>query len=256
MREQVEAARTLLKIRPGRKLASADNPGDLDRAVPPDPNTIGLSVGTDWGSIAGAWLTEWERTGNTQMRDRLLASMRTLGEQPHGFFTTGLTMNLNTGAYDVAPTGEIGISHLNAVFGLVEVCAELIQLLDVPGFRKVWLDYCELYNGSAELQTERLGKPIRGAGLRQGHSRLTAYFAKQTGNAEMAKRAWSEFQGSDGGPGGGRPRRAPQREKVSGPAVLRPVEEARFVSTNGTAQWGLAAIQCLALAGDSIPDPA
>jgi hypothetical protein len=72
----------------------------------------------------------------------------------------------------------------------------------------------------------------------------------------MAKRAWSEFNGSEGGPGAGRPRRAPQREKVSGPAVLRPVEEARFVSTNGTAQGGLAAIQCRALAGDSIPDPA
>ncbi|HEY5551596.1 MAG TPA: Tat pathway signal sequence domain protein, partial [Opitutaceae bacterium] len=102
MREQVEAARTLLKIRPGRKLASAENPGDLDRATPPDPDRIGLSVGTDWGSIAGAWLTEWERTGSPLMRDRLMASMRTLGEQPNGFFTTGLTMNLTTGAYDIA----------------------------------------------------------------------------------------------------------------------------------------------------------
>jgi hypothetical protein len=38
---------------------------------------------------------------------------------------------------------------------------------------------------------------------------------------------------------------------VLGPNVLRPVDEARGVSTNGTSQWSLAAIQCLALVGDT-----
>lgn len=38
-----------------------------------------------------------------------------------GFFSTGLTMNLNTGAYDIVKHDQAGISHLNAVFGLVEV---------------------------------------------------------------------------------------------------------------------------------------
>ena len=36
------------------------------------------------------------------------------------------------------------VSHLSAVFGLVEVCAELIALLDVPEFERAWLQYCEL----------------------------------------------------------------------------------------------------------------
>jgi hypothetical protein len=35
--------------------------------------------------------------------------------------------------------------------------------------------------------------------------------------------------------------------------VLRPVDEAAFVSTNATAQWGLAAIENLALAGNELP---
>ena len=34
---------------------------------------------------------------------------------------------------------------------------------------------------------------------------------------------------------------------------LNPIDEAAWVSTNATAQWGLAAIQCLALVGDSLP---
>jgi hypothetical protein len=254
MREQIDAGRALLRIPPGRKLASAITPGDLDRAKPKEADEIGLSVGTDWGSMAGAWLTEWERTGDQRMRDRLLASMKTLGAQPNGFFTTGLTMNLNSGAYDIATHNNVGISHLNAVFGLVEVCAELIQLLDVPEFRQVWLDYCELYNAPKELQKERLGKALSGNNLAQGHSRLTAYAAKLKNDEGLARRAWNEFFQSPGGVEGSRPRRVPQRQKVGGTDVLRPVEEAPFVSTNGSAQWGLAALECLALVGESTPE--
>ena len=42
--------------------------------------------------------------------------------------------------------------------------------------------------------------------------------------------------------------------RVQEPAVLKPVDETRFwVSTNASAQYGLAAIQCLALAGEPLP---
>jgi hypothetical protein len=44
-----------------------------------------------------------------------------------------------------------------------------------------------------------------------------------------------------------------ETKRIVGPAVLTPIDEAAFVSTNGTAQWGLATIQCLALAGNALP---
>ncbi|MEZ4699165.1 MAG: hypothetical protein R2834_02455 [Rhodothermales bacterium] len=247
MREQIEAGRALQRIPPGRKLASAEKPGDLDRARPTDPDRIGVSVGTDWGSLAGAWLTEWERTGDTRMRDRLVAGMQTLGRQPHGFFSTGQVMHLDTGAFDLVTHDEVGVSHLNAVFGLVEVCAELIQLLDVPEFEQAWLQYCTLYSAPAEEQERRLGQSFRNNGLRQGHSRLTAYAARATNDPALAARAWDEFSGR-----GGRipSARAPETTRLAGPDVLRPIDEAPTVSSNGTAQLGLAAIQCLALVGD------
>jgi hypothetical protein len=249
MREQIEAGHALVRIPPGRKLSSAETPGDLDRPKSKDPNLIGLSVGTDWGSLAGAWLTEWERTGDAAMRDRLLAGMRTLGQQPKGFFSTGLMMHLETGAFEIVKHNDVGVSHLNAVFGLVEVCAELNQLLDVPEFRRAWLDYCELYNASADEQRARLGSGLRGNGLRQGHSRLTAYAARLKSDPKLAERAWQEFLGGDSGPRRGN-RRGNQLVRISGPAVLRPVDEAPGVSTNDSAQSGLAAIQCLAWAGE------
>jgi hypothetical protein len=183
------------------------------------------------------------------MRERLLNGMRSIAAQPRGFFSAGAPMHLDSGKFEVNPSDKVAISHLSAAFGLPEVCAELIQLLDVPEFKTAWLDYCELYNATPELQTQRLGAPLRGNNLRQGHSRLTAYAAKLKGDPALAKRAWVELQTPEWGP---RRQRKPEAKRLQGPAVLRPVDEAAYVSTNDTAQSGLAIMQCLALAGDAL----
>lgn len=248
MREQIEAARALATIQANRKVAK-------ERVTAPDPHAteVYAGFGTDWGSLAGAWLTEWERTGDAQMRARLVASMRTIAAQPQGFFTGGARMELATGAFAPSPFKKPNVSHLSAVFGLVEVCAELVQLLpEVPEFKQAWLDYCRLYNAPKEEQAARFGAPLSGIGLEQGHSRLTAYAARQTGDAALAAHAWNEFLNPPGY-GRGRPRPKNQAVHVAGPAVLRPIDEAPGVSTNDTAQWGLAAMQCLALVGDRLP---
>jgi len=248
MREQVEAGYALLRIPPDRKLASAVAAGDLARGHSTDATRVGVGFGTDWGSLAGAWLTEWERTGSSRMRERLLASMRTIGSEPHGFFTRGATMNLETGAFSIPDHSGIGASHLNAVFGLVEVCAELIQLLDVPEFKRAWLQYCILYNATPEEQVAQLGQALHDVSLRQGHSRLTAYAAYINHDPALARRAWKEFFHGDGHPTDG----VFKTRHIVGPEVLRPIDEAPAVSSNGTAQWGLAAIECLAWAGEQL----
>jgi hypothetical protein len=249
MREQNEAHRTLVDIQPGRKLGPRGGPGGAAGSAGGRGSAV-LGFGTDWGSAASAWLTEWERTGDPVIRDRLLNSMRTIGAQPRGFFTSQSRMNLDTGEFEIATDDRVGVSHLSAVFGLVEVCAELVQLVDDAGFRRAWLDYCELYNAPAEEQQKRLGRALQGVNLQQGHSRLTAFAGRQQNKPELAKRAWQEFYG---GAGGIRRREEPSTRTIKGPDVLEPVDEAAWISTNGVAQWGLAAIQCLALAGDPPP---
>jgi hypothetical protein len=251
MREQIEGAQALQRIQPGRKLSAARNPGDLQRAGGGDADHVGVGFGTDWGSLAAAWLTEWERTGDPRMRARLVASMTTIGRQPRGFFTGSGRMDLKTGAFEISTDDRISVSHLSAVFGLVEVCAELIQLLDVPEFKRAWLDYCELYNATPEEQEKRLGQPLKRLNLQQGHSRLTAYAARQTSDPALGRRAWKEFYR---GAGGIRRHDDLATVRITGPAVLRPVDEAAFVSTNGVAQWGLAAIECLAMAAPELGD--
>ncbi len=238
MREQLEAARTLRTVPPGRKLADPE-----ERATDPDGDSAHLGFGTDWGSLASAWLTEWERTRDPRMRDRLLVSMQTIGAQPRGFFTGGERMNLSTGAFDIAKNDEVSVSHLSAAFGLPEVCAELIELLSVPEFERAWLQYCELYNAPADRQLAALGQELRGNGLQQGHSRLTAYAAFRRKDSALAARAWREF--AEGRMGYGRGQQFASK-RIEGPAVLNPVDEGPGISTNASAQWGLAGIVNLA----------
>jgi hypothetical protein len=245
MREQVEAARALSTIVPERKLPVARTRRRPDAGA----GRAYLGFGTDWGSIAGAWLTEWERTGEPEMRARLEASMRTIAAQPRGFLTGGGWMNLDTGAFDIATDTRPRVSHLSAAFGLPEVCAELIELIPHNTFERAWLQYCELYNAPAEEQQRALGAPLGQLNLRQGHSRLTAYAAYRKRDPALAARAWQEF---DGGRAGFPRERSFTSRRVEPPAVLNAVEEAAWVSTNGAAQWGLAAIECLALA-QSVP---
>ncbi len=244
LKEQVFAARALSRIQPGRKLENIRNskqPEYTEHKIP-------ASFGTDWGAIAAAWLTEWERTGDKEIRDRLVNSMKTIAAQPHGFFTGSGILHLDTGKFEISTSKALSVSHLNAVFGLTEIAEELIALVDVPEFTDAWLRYCRLYNAGAAEQEKELGQSLKKLNLGQGHSRLTAYAAYKEQDPQLAKRAWAEFYEGRAGivPG------AFKIEKIKGVQVLYPVAENKMISTNAVAQWALAAIQCLAYAGKAI----
>ncbi|NYD67059.1 exo-rhamnogalacturonan lyase family protein [Agromyces atrinae] len=216
----------------------------------PDRHALAVGLGTDWGALAATWLADWERTGNTRSRDRLLGTMADIAELPHGFLTGEALYDLESGRFDTT-RDRVSVSHLSAVFGLVEVCSELISLVDVPGFADAWADYCRLFLASPEEQERAVGAPLSGIHLEQAHSRLTAYAAARSGDPELAARAWREFEGV------GEwlvHRRDFTLRRVEGPATLRPVDEVPSVSTNDAAQYGLALIQNLALIGDALPE--
>ncbi|UZJ44960.1 Tat pathway signal sequence domain protein [Marinimicrobium sp. C6131] len=238
--EVIDAGEALRRVDPTRKLPNRE----------PVPGPDRLQVGTDWGSVAANWLTAWERTGDDQYRDRLVSAMRTIGGHPDGFFAGTYGFDADTKELLAPPEGDIEGSHLSSVFGLVEINAELIQLLDVPEYKAAWLRYCRLYNASDEQKVAAVGRAF-GTHLEAPHSRLTAYAAAQEGDARLAKRAWQEFQ-------------LPQEFarqwtgdfqailEVKPPQVLNPVVEAPWLSTNDASQWGLAAIQNLALIADEL----
>jgi hypothetical protein len=236
--ELVDADLKLADLNPTRKLPG--QPVVLAQAR--------IGIGTDWGSAANNWLTEWERTGDPRARGWLEAAMKTIGGCKHGFFDGTFGYDIKTKALIPLGKERISVSHLNAVFGLVEVCAELIDLIPVPEFEQAWLQYCTLYNASPEEQEKVLGVRLNGTSLRVAHSRLTAYAAHRKRDPALAARVWQEFRTHEYGPP-----EVTQTVHVEGPAVLNPVDEAAWVSTNDTAQWGIAAIQNLALAAPLAP---
>lgn len=207
---------------------------------------VEVGLGADWGSLAALWLTRWERHGDLQARDRLLGTMADIAALPYGFLTG--EARFTDGRFE-RDRRQISVSHLSAVFGLPEICAELVELVDVPGFEQVWLDYCRLYLASPDDQRAELGQALSGISLIQAHSRLAAYAAHRLGDASLAAAAWRAFEIGEGDQLNVNPLQSEPDwgvSRVGGPSVPMPVEEAPFVSTNDAAQYGLAVIQLLA----------
>ncbi|BCY07071.1 hypothetical protein [Actinoplanes sp. L3-i22] len=241
MRELVDSDQTFLALDPLRKIRT--------EPYTPDPHALSIGLGTDWSGLAAAWLTEWERRGPkaATAQKKLLATMRTIARMPNGFVTGSGLYDIDTGEFAVAAK-TVSVSHLSAMFGQVEICAELIGLVDVPGFEQAWLQYCRLFNATKAEQAAETGADFGNLILKQGHSRLSAYAAVRLNDAALAARAWKEFTGTDGYTDAS-PWQTTRRE---GPEVLNPVDEASWVDTNTTALYGLAAIQNLALIGDRL----
>ena len=78
MREVVDADYKSTEIDPMR-LASP-----LPEPIPYPGRVRG---GPDWLAFAGNWMTEWERTGDTKYRDKIIAGMDSIAKMPYGFLT-------------------------------------------------------------------------------------------------------------------------------------------------------------------------
>ncbi len=235
--EVLDADKQLANINPVRKL-----PGQ-----PFKVKESRIGVGTDWGSAVSNWLTAWERTGDPKYRAWIENSMRDIGKSKWGFFTDTFAFDIETKKMTPPEDSNPGASHLSTMFGLPEVCAELIQLLDVPEFYDAWIKYCMLYNAPREEQKKILGEKYRDPGFVISHSRITAWAAAMSKNRDLAKRAVKELLTNEWGP-------EPELKTrhIGGPFVLNPIDEAAWVSTNDSAQWGLAAIQVSALVTDAV----
>lgn len=233
--DMADSDRTLTQVDIGRKV-----PGAKPYAGP--PGTFEMGFGPSWTAVAGSWLTMWERTGNRQWRDRLVAGMQSIAALKFGWMAGGAPYDPRTHRFS-GPGDHIEISHLSAVFGAVEVNAELIQLIDLPAYKQVWVDFCQWFNAPKEEFLAHFGPPFGARNLREAYSRMTAYAARATGSTALMQRAVGEFYSGDQGLGTWV--RDP-RQTVAG------VLEWPQLSTNAAAQWGLAAIQLLALAPDAL----
>ncbi|KAE8381931.1 hypothetical protein BDV26DRAFT_48735 [Aspergillus bertholletiae] len=252
LEEAIDADKTYGILDPQRKVRT-------DGWTPEPGKPVAFSLGTDWAGLAAGWLIEWERRGPRwqEARKKLTGTAKGIASFKNGFVTGAGLYAISNGTLLPPPTdpnneGVVSISHLNAVFGMPEVISELLEYWgdDAPdGLKSAWLDYCYYYGATKAEQKARYGESFSGISLIQGHSRLTAYYANHSNNVTVAERAWKEFYNNTDGFTADEPWVS---EPVNGTAVLIPVDEASWISTNAVAQYGLAAIQDLALVGDAV----
>ncbi|RZA31903.1 MAG: Tat pathway signal sequence domain protein, partial [Lysobacteraceae bacterium] len=106
MRELLDSDQDLHKVDISRKLKTA--------GARPDA-FIGASFGTVWGSLISAWLAEWERTGDTRWRDKIVNGMQSIAALKYQWFAAGAPYDHRTGRFH-GPGDKASFSNLNGVF--------------------------------------------------------------------------------------------------------------------------------------------
>jgi hypothetical protein len=248
MREVVNTDYTSLTLDPMRL---AQPITDAEKKYP-----ARIRVGPDWLAFVSNWMTEWERTGDTQWRDKILAGVESLQAMPY-WIKSGKNLvygyDPKTGRlYQVS--NEVGSYNLATIQGGAQVVFELNEFLDHPGWQKMWLQYCRIGSAPADVLRQDQETGNEGADGRylgeqgafsQGTPRLAAYAYWKTKNAAFAKPATASLLRFGGGP--------IATTRVEGSRVLNPIDEAARISTNGAAQGGLSAIEILELCADQLP---
>ncbi|HEY5328392.1 MAG TPA: twin-arginine translocation signal domain-containing protein [Acidobacteriaceae bacterium] len=219
MREALQADKSIIAFDPMR-LADPPRPDD-------EKFVARVRSGPDWLAIAGNWMTEWERTGDTRWRDKIVAGMKSMEAMPYGF-RTGRNMLMG---FDPA-TGKLtarddtrGTYNLATIMGGAELMFELNLSIDDPAWKKVWTDFCA----------------DSGASISAG--KLRAYAYSVTKDPALAQSAIASVRANRHLGGRAEP-----------PDVLAPMDDG--TDTNGSSQDNLNAIAVLEFCADALPTAA
>ena len=190
-----------------------------------------LRIGPDWLAYAGNWMTEWERTGNTVYRDKIIAGMKSISALPNRLFTgpKALGFDPETGIITTECDPKLeSTNHLMTIMGGFEIANEMMRMIDIPEWKDAWLDHAARYKKKAwELSHSRFRI-----------SRLMAYAAYHLRDRQMAEEAWTDlFTRLEHTP-------APSFRitTILPPEVPAPLDECTSISTNDAALWRLDAI--------------
>ena len=234
MREVVDVDSKVTEIDPMREASPL---------TAPNPYPGRVRGGPDWLAFIGNWMTEWERTGDTKYRDKIIAGMDSIQKMPYGFLSGPNQLY----GYDPA-TGKLypmvedgfGTYNLATIMGGGEVVFELNELIDHAGWNTVWLQYCRLHTAPKAVVARDKSAGTQGEDGRYARpGRLAAYLYWKTKNPAYAAKAWAGV-------------RIPNltARGLKGPDVLNPIEDVSGLSTNSVSQGCLEAIEVLEMCGD------
>lgn len=197
-----------------------------------------LRIGPDWLAYAGNWMTEWERTGNTAYRDKIITGMKSIGALRHGLFTGNKALGYDPATGVISFDGDttmLNTNHLMTIMGGFEVMNEMLEMVDVPSFSRAWLDHATNYKRRAwDISSNKF--PVR---------RLMAYAAYKNKDSRLAAGAWNDLWTRVEHEARG----VFSLHDVMPPDVPEKLEEWDGISTNDAALWSLDAIYMLEVIG-------
>lgn len=211
------------------------------------PERTHIRIGPDWSALVSNWFSEWERTGDTQWKDRITKGISQLEAMPHGLLS-GPTLEFDAASLDLHHmfTGTAGGFHMIIAFGAPQVWMEVAETLDHDGFRRLLADFGKFY-ALPEAEKQRR----TGGALNDSHfswpsmaTGMMAYGAWYYRDEQLAAKAW-EILLEDAGGG----LSIPFAESLQQAQTWRPVVEHPDISTNWASQWALNALLCLELIG-------
>lgn len=248
IRASLQADRTLIRIDPLREVLP--------------PQTVAparVRIGPDWTALVSNWLTEWERTGDTRWRDRILTGMNDIATFPAGLFTgaaggavgfdpaTAHLVNFDSGDFT-------GGYNLELAFLGEQILWETLDLVDAPAFRQTYLDFARYAQAPSAEKIARYGHDFNPQVFPTIYSRVTAWAGEQLDEPAIRQRGWQQFLSDPAG------RPWPEAVAVTGNAVPERVDEIPVtavadgtVATNDAAQRDLAIIALLAIAPNEGP---
>jgi hypothetical protein len=221
MRETLDVDHTVDRIQPLRK--------EVTRGSTPI-----VRIGPDWLAFASNWMTEWERTRNTQYRDYILTGMKCIGAMPQQF------LKLQAYRYDSTTKQLFDIGEPNNkqgefldLFGGDQIAMDLIALIPCPEFAAAWNQLCASWASDPKWK---------------GYTkmRISAYAAVIQRDATLMAQAWELLKASVDP---NHPNQAfPPAVLIAPPAVPEPIEERAGINTPGISQWALNVITTMQLA--------
>ena len=201
--------------------------------------------GPDWAAFVSNWMTEWERFGGRDYREKIQTGIGCLSKMPFRMISGPVF------GYDPA-TGKLSFftegagEHLTISQGAPEVWMELSKMLDEPEWDRMLAEYGRFYLLPPEEKVKQTGLPVKGKGWSFPifACSMAAFAARYYGDAGLAAKVWEIVENDEA--------LSFRKERVSGREYVRPVTEIPGLSTNTAAQWTLNTIQCLELIGDAL----
>ncbi len=111
-----------------------------------------LRIGPDWLAYAGNWFTQWERTGDVQMRDKIVRGMESIAALPHGLFSGPKALGYDPRTGIITWEGDTAVqntNHLLSIMGGFEMMTEMMLSLSTPAWERVWVDHAVNYRDNA-----------------------------------------------------------------------------------------------------------